>query len=298
MTAVPGDAISEADRGGVSAEHRPTVVFLVVQSGAARGRALARLRARFGGHVALVRAEQRPPVPSVRVPGSADAVLKSRATTDPRQQRVDVIVEDGFQDQIAALRRMQSYADAGYRTELVATSSAAYASQLATQQQYLTAQRVQDAARPAQRHHARDATAALIAAAMAVAACHVITLVDHDDVELVRLARDARGEWQPGRNAEPADAASEKMLPAQQEQPLSTSAELPIQDQAQDRSDGAAILGGDDSYVERLESIVADARSVEVSARDGDADIEEETQQIFEDHRHAERELAHGPRVR
>lgn len=296
MTAVPGDAISEADRRGISAEHRPTVVFLVVQSGVVRGRIFARLRARFGGHAAHVRPEQRPPLPSAGVPGSADAVLKTRATTDPRQQRGDVIVEDSFHDQVAALRMMQAYTDAGYRTELVATSSAAYASQIATQQ-YLTAQRVQ-AATPAQRHRGHDATAALVAAAMAVAACHVITFVDRDDVELVRLARDARGEWQPDGNAESADAASEKMLLAQQDQPLSASADLLIEGPAQDRSDGALIHGGDDSYVDRLVSIVADVRSVEVYARDGDADTEEETQQIFEDHRHAERELARGPRAR
>lgn len=286
------DTMRSMFRGGRPASRRPSAVFVVDQFGPGRAGVLARLRARFSGNATFIPAASLGPS---RPKGGQGRVWSME---DARERRVDVIIEDGFQDRAAAFRAMQAYADAGYRTEVVAVSSAAYASQIAAQQQYRNAQRAQSATPPGHRRR-HDGTAVIISAAMAVAACHVVSIVDPDDVELVRLARDAHGEWRPANSAETAGVDGEQeSQPAQSEQAVGMVTARPLRDQARDQREAEADVVGDEPYVDQLERIIADVRSIEVYARDGDADVEEESQQIFEDHRHAEREQARGPRLR
>lgn len=142
-------------------------------------------------------------MPNVTQAFSGPAV--ERAIAEAAQRRVNVIVEGAYRDPDTTFRTMQMYAAAGYRTELVTVSTSIYASQIAAQQRYLDALREGYDARWTPRSALRrgyDESASILTAALAVAACHVVSVVDRDSVELVRVARDPHGQWPGGSDPE------------------------------------------------------------------------------------------------
>ncbi len=311
-------------------------VFVGAQPGAGKSSILTRLRGRFRGNVALIsgddfrqfhpayaRLRDTDPVAMPNVTQTFSGPAVERAIGEARDRQVNVIIEGTYRDPATTFRTMQLYADAGYRTELVTVSTSIYASQIAAQQRYLDAVREGYDARWTPRSALRrgyDESAAILTAAMAVAACHVISVVDRDSVELARVARDAEGLWPAGANPEAVCREHrEQTQPnaddyTEQVAGLSAlAAELDIHEPEFERSlqqlaDDAqglvaheATEGADapeETFTDRLDRVIEEVRSTTVYARDDDADVLDETQDVFEDYRHQEREQDRGPRHR
>lgn len=211
---------------------------------------------------------------------------------------------------------MQMYAAAGYRTELVTVSTSIYASQIAAQQRYLDALREGYDARWTPRSALRrgyDESASILTAALAVAACHVVSVVDRDSVELVRVARDPHGQWPGGSDPEKVCRDHRERTKPDADHYVEQVAGLAaaaaavgvdepefhavLTDLAQDADELRDALI-EEPFEDRLESVVAEVRSTTVYHQDYDADVIDDTQEIFEDQRLAQREQPRGPRER
>lgn len=206
---------------------RPVAAFVGAQPGAGKSSIMTRLRGRFNGNVAAISGDdfrqfhplyaqlrESDPVAMPNGTQQFSGPAVARAIAEARRRRVNVIVEGTYRDPATTFATMQAFADAGYRTELVTVSTSVYTSQVAAQQRYLNAVDQGYDARWTPRSALRrgyEESAAILTAGMAVAACHAITVVDRDGVELTRIARDAGGRW-------PQDADPEAVCRAYREQ--------------------------------------------------------------------------------